>query len=589
MTNQQKYHKLNQHRAGGAPTGVRAKLTLAAAGFALVVGVVPVWSMPSAQAAGTGATTGSITVNGSGFGHGVGMSQYGAYGQAKANPTLTGAKIAGYYYAHSTVTNFPDNVPLKVNVAHARTSMTLRSTSVGTGGGGFTLQVAGAEDRWVPTTQYVTVGRTTTGVVLTVRTASDGLPVLGGELRGTSATVLWSANPTTLDVTTSATKHYRWGTLGLVGLGSAFEGVLTVDLPTYLKGVAEMPSSWPKGALQAQAVASRTYALHAYRAGTRSACGGCHLYDSTLSQVYAGWSKESELINGTAYGKLWVAAVAATQTVSYGQTVLYGGVPVDALFFSASGGRTRNSEDVWSAALPYARSVDDHWSLDKTINPSYAAWSRLASVPTLLRLFGLPDLSSVWVSARDAGGAARTVAALASNGATRSVTGNAFQAALGLPSAWVTSLGAIPLSFPVPAGLSPVYWSPGTRTVNGRRWQTTCAAYSTGARCITKIWASQYVRSGSTYVVKTGWVQNSINYFDHATPAWAGNVYATPGTRVVSGHKWRTTCSPNAAAGRRTCRAGVWASQVSRTRLPKGTYRYSTHLGWTFVSMAYLQ
>jgi len=543
------------------------------------------WAMPSAQASGTGVTTGSITVNGSGFGHGVGMSQYGAYGQAKANPLRTGAQIAGYYYTGSTVTSYPDNVPLKVNVGHARTKMAIRSTSLGTGGGGFTARVTGLADRWVPLTQYVTVGRTTTGVLLVVRNASDDKAVLGGDLRGASATVIWSARPTILDVTTSATKHYRWGTLGLVGLGSAFEGVLTVDLPSYLKGVAEMPSSWPKGALQAQAIAARTYALYHYRAGTIPSCGGCHLYDSTSSQVYTGWAKESE----PTYGAFWVAAVAATQTATTGQTILYAGVPVDAFFFSSSGGHTRNSEDVWTAVLPYARSVPDPWSVDKTINPSYAAWSRTASVPTLMGLFGLPDIVSVRVSARDVAGAATKVTAIASNGATTSVTGEKFRTTFALPSSWVTSLGVVPLSYPVPAGLSPVYWLPGTRTVNGRQWQTTCETYSTGVRCFTKIWASQYVRSGSTYVVKTGWTHNSINYFDHDGPAWAGNVYTTPGTRVVNSRTWRTTCSPNVTVGSRTCRTEIWASLVSRTRLSNGSYRYFTYQGWTFVSTSYLQ
>src|SRR5665647_443795 len=110
---------------------------------ALLAGVLGLAAMPSAQASGTGATTGTIAVNGSGFGHGVGMSQYGAYGQAKANPALTGAQIAQYYYTGSAVTSYPDNVPLKINVGHARTTMALRSTSLGTGGGGFTARVAG--------------------------------------------------------------------------------------------------------------------------------------------------------------------------------------------------------------------------------------------------------------------------------------------------------------------------------------------------------------------------------------------------------------------------------------------------------------
>ena len=551
----------------------------------LLPGMATMWAPLSAQALGTGATTGSIAVSGSGFGHGVGMSQYGTYGQAKANASLTGAQIAGYYYKGSTVSNYPDNVLLKVNVGHIRTTMALRSTPIGPGGGGFTARVAGLADRWVPTTQYVTVGRTTTGVLLVVRSAATGLPVPGGELRGASASAIWSSRPTTLDVTTSGTKHYRWGSLGLVGQGTAFEGVLTVDMHSYLKGVAEMPSSWPKGALQAQAIAARTYALYHHRAGAIASCGGCHLYDSTLSQVYTGWAKESE----PTYGAFWVAAVAATQTPTTGQTILYAGVPVDAFFFSSSGGHTRNSEDVWTATLPYARSVPDPWSLDETINPTFAAWTRTASIPTLMRLFALPDIASIQVSARDAGGAARTVTAVASTGATTSVTGEKFRATLGLPSSWVTSVGVVPLSYPVPAGMSPVYWSPGTRTVNGRLWQTTCETYSTGVRCFTKIWASQYVRSGSRYVVQIGWTHNSISYFAHDGSAWAGNVYTTPGTRVVNSRTWRTTCSPNVTIGSRTCRTDIWASLVSRTRLSNGSYRYFTYQGWTFVSMSYLQ
>ena len=572
-----------------AERGGRAR-AVALVVVALVAGIVPMWSVPVAGAAGTGATNGSIAVSGSGFGHGVGMSQYGAYGQAKANPALTGAAIAQYYYTGSKVAAFADKVPLKVNVAHAKTSLILRSTRVGTGGGGFTLRVTGAKDRWVPTTQYVTVGRSGADMLLVVRAVSGGQPVAGGTLHGASAFIIWSSRPTTLDVTTSSTKRYRWGSLAMVPRGLAFEGVLTVDLHNeYLKGVAEMPSSWPASALQAQAIVSRTYARYAY-GHPKPACGGCDLYDSTASQVYTGWAKESELINGTAYGKLWVAAVAATTpTATTGQTVLYAGVPVDAFFFSSSGGRTRNSEDVWSAALPYARSKPDPWSLNRTINPSYAAWSRSASVPTLLRLFGLPDLSSVRVSARDAGGAARTVTALASNGVTTSVTGERFRTTLGLPSSWVTALGAPPLSFPVPSGMSPVYWLPGTRTVSGRLWRTTCETYSTGARCTSSIWASQYVRSGATYVVRAGWVHNSFTYFDHSSAAWSGNVYVTPGTRSLNGRTWSTSCSPQVSIGTRTCRTQIWASLVSRTRRSDGTYRYFTYQGWAFVAMAYLQ
>ena len=570
-----------QRRGSGRRWAATALAVATLAATLTAVDVAP------ASAAGTGATSGTLTVSGSGYGHGVGLSQYGAYGQAKANPALTGAEIAAYYYAGTKVAAYTDSVPLKVDVVHGASSMGLATTAVGSGGGGLTMAVPGAPAVTVPSGGTVSLGLSSGNVLLVQRDAS-GVAVPGGTLRGASATITWASSPTTLDVSSPGkSRRYRWGSLQVAPRSGALQALLTVNLHSeYLKGIAEMPSSWPAAALQAQVIAARTYALHAYRSGLRSDCG-CHVYDSVSSQVYSGWDKEAQ----ATYGARWVDAVTATQTsATTGLTVLASGVPIDAVFFSSSGGRTRNNEDVWGgSALSYARSEPDPWSVNAAINPSYAHWTRSVSVATVLRLFGLPDLTAITVSKRDASGAAMTITATASNGVSTSISASKFRSTFGLPAAWITAFSGLPLSFPHPAGMSEVYWSPGQRTVNGRLWRTTCEKYSTGARCFTSIWATQYVRSGSGYVAKVGWVDNSINYFDHESSVWTNNVNVTPGTRVVNGRTWRTTCSPNASTGERTCRVEIWASLVSRRKLSTGRYQYYTYQGWDFIAFAHLQ
>jgi SpoIID/LytB domain protein len=207
-----------------------------------------------------------------------------------------------------------------------------------------------------------------------------------------------------------------------------------------------MPSSWPAAALQAQAVAARTYALVASASAPKASCGGCHLWDSTRSQVYTGWAKEAESSGSTRWGALWVAAVQATQTTATTSlTVLHSGRPVTTYYASSTGGRTRDSGDVWGTSLPYLASVTDPWSVDPSVNPRYARWTRTVTVPAVLKIFALPDLVSLKVTTRDASGAAKVLTATSSAGVRRTVSGNALTSGLGLPGAWITGI-AVPES-----------------------------------------------------------------------------------------------------------------------------------------------
>ncbi|HEY2142133.1 MAG TPA: SpoIID/LytB domain-containing protein [Solirubrobacteraceae bacterium] len=145
--------------------------------------------------------------------------------------------------------------------------------------------------------------------------------------------------------------HYYTGTtLGAVPRGASVRVLVgskveKLPLEQYVRGVvsAEVPSSWPMAALEAQAVASRTYAITAHAGGSRF-----DVYADTRSQVYRGVAAETSRTN---------AAVAATS----GQVVLYLGRPAITYFFASSGGQTENVEVAFpgSEPQPWLRGVAD--------------------------------------------------------------------------------------------------------------------------------------------------------------------------------------------------------------------------------------
>jgi SpoIID/LytB domain protein len=145
--------------------------------------------------------------------------------------------------------------------------------------------------------------------------------------------------------------HYYTGTtLGSVSSATVVRVLIRgkvrrIPLETYVRGVvgAEMPASWPAAALEAQAVASRTYALTDHAGGARF-----DVYADTRSQVYLGAKAATAQTN---------AAVAATA----GQVVLYGGQPAITYFFASSGGETESVQNAFpgSASEPWLQAVAD--------------------------------------------------------------------------------------------------------------------------------------------------------------------------------------------------------------------------------------
>jgi SpoIID/LytB domain protein len=195
--------------------------------------------------------------------------------------------------------------------------------------------------------------------------------------------------------------------------------VVKLALERYVRGVvaAEMPSGWPLAALEAQAIASRTYALTAHAGGSRF-----DVYSDTRSQVYLGVAAETATTN---------AAVKATA----GQIVLYAGKPVTTYFFASSGGMTENIENsfVGSTPQPWLRGVTDAYE-----DPTASSWKVSLSFHTAAaRLRGVLKGSFRGIEVLTRGVSPRIVSArvLGSRGVTN-VTGPQLAGALGLSSTW---------------------------------------------------------------------------------------------------------------------------------------------------------
>lgn len=140
-------------------------------------------------------------------------------------------------------------------------------------------------------------------------------------------------------------KWYR-GRVRVVPTADGLTAINYVDLERYLYSVvgSEMPTSWPQAALQAQAVAARSYALYKQQRAKNPLyeLGGTDAY-----QVYGGVAQEAPST---------VAAVDATA----GQVLTYSGQIIEAVFHSSSGGHTENAGEIWSSDVPYLRGVPDY-------------------------------------------------------------------------------------------------------------------------------------------------------------------------------------------------------------------------------------
>ncbi len=259
-------------------------------------------------------------VDGHGFGHGVGMSQYGAYGYATHGKGYR--FILGHYYSRTTIGTLsgPRIVRVLLDIAP--------------GDVGFSGATSACGQALDPGRDYEAhrVGST-----VKLR-SSGGRPIAacGGRLRAAGRGRIAIAGVGT----------YR-GALEVVPTESdpgSLNVVNALPVDQYVKGVIpnESPPSWPQAELRSQAVAARSFALTGSVGGN-----GFDLYNDTRSQVYEGLSSETASTN---------EAADATK----GQVVMYGGKIAETYFSACSGGHTESVQNVFfGPAIPYLVGVPD--------------------------------------------------------------------------------------------------------------------------------------------------------------------------------------------------------------------------------------
>ena len=376
----------------------RMLLALTGLGLALAVSASAGVRIPSPAPAAVTATT--FLVSGRGWGHGVGMSQYGALGYAQDGWTYD--QILGHFYTGAELGPSPV-AGVRVLLAEAKGSVTVRSSVP------FRVRDVFGKTYALP------AGDVPLGPKL--RVAINGTPT---ELAGPILFLPGTA-PLELD------RPYR-GQIAVSVRGQKLDAVNVLGLEAYLQGVVaqEMPSAWPDEALKAQAVAARSYAL-AHRLSGKA----FDLYADVRSQVYGGIAGEHPRTT---------AAVQATK----GEVLLWEGKPIDALFHSTSGGTTLDAAEVFGTPVPYLVGVDDPHS---ALSPVHR-WGPVAVAEAALRkgLKSRAPVTSLRLT-RGPSGRVSTVQVTTPAGTTK-VTGAALRLAGGLRSTWITQLVTMSLTRP---------------------------------------------------------------------------------------------------------------------------------------------
>jgi len=441
-------------KRGAAP---RALLVTGIGGFALAMSTSAVSAAYGAAPAGSqvkplivsvaAKAPATFSVAGAGWGHGVGLSQYGAFGMAKEGHSAK--EIIEHYFTGVQAVAYPDTRELRVNIGHRLTSVRIRGVALGRGGGAMVMRLDARAGVAIPVGTNVRFKASGKRVRVTLKAGSAKAHSLGTakiarlNWAGTRSNGGAGITPSAVVIGKNGADYrwgspYRYGSVDVGNVGGKLELVNSVRIhDEYLFGIAEVPASWPNAALQAQAIAARSYALS--RKSVRPSCR-CQSDDGSgpfYDQTFVGYQRET-----SAMGSRWRAAVSATATsATTGRSALYMGDPIPAFYFSSSGGRTQNSEDVWGGKLPWARSVDDHWSLNPKYNDSgNAAWRKSLSQANLDAAFGLSHISRVVVVSRSAGGTVKSVTAYTTSGTQATISGTALVSRLGLRSKWVQTI-----------------------------------------------------------------------------------------------------------------------------------------------------
>ena len=347
-----------------------------------------------------------ITVVGDGAGHGKGLSQYGAYGAARAPHNLSGQEILDFYYPGTDRGTRGGKVAVWISgdddrdlVVRAQRGLSVRSLASGRT---WQLRQPGA-DRW-------RLEPTASGTRVSYRTHRWHV---ARTFRG-DGELFSGFGPLTLR-TPDEEVRYR-GTLRSVGSGADRRTVNVLPMEQYVRGVvpAEVSGIWPQQAMRAQAVASRTYAAYEREhSGSRS----YDLCDTAACQAYGGASAETSTST---------TAVRATAK----QVLTYGGETAFAQYSASNGGHTVDGGE------PYLPAKPDPYEGD---SEDYYGWTRSITAEQVEDVYNIDNLTDLQIRVRDDNGprGGRVTTVWLRNDDTDwegTVTGDSFRRNFGLPS-----------------------------------------------------------------------------------------------------------------------------------------------------------
>jgi peptidoglycan hydrolase-like amidase len=405
-------------------------LTATIVGLALLI-VVPAAAMPADTA---------VTIDGGGWGHGIGMPQWGAQGMAE-HGGHSYDQILAYWYegtglrpASAITPAVPDTIRVGIHYVQAATRefRPFRWLDFQPVNGPIEVCLAGEEagacsflanpgETW----RYRWFDQDGGSCVIT----RNESPVYS---HGSDCTVrlFWSDQPNTRvafpggDVgRTFARGHIAFLGPVTVNAQTGFHLNIVVPLDEYVYGIAEVPPSWHMEALKAQAVAARTYGAWKAQGGIKGNCS-CHVVWDTSDQAYRGWHHNAEAWADSSGNHRWRQAVDATA----GQVVVHpaGSSSIAQTYYSSSsGGATENVGDVWNsnqALYPYLVTKPDPWSsLYAPVTPTSATtirWRFVLSAGQIVSALaggdspafpGLTELVSMSVEERNPSGSPRRI------------------------------------------------------------------------------------------------------------------------------------------------------------------------------------
>lgn len=340
-------------------------------------------------------------IRGAGFGHGIGMSQYGAYGMAQEGWSYK--RILRHYYKGTELGEAPSR-PVRVLLQASDPYVRFRGATRANGGLRLEPRVTHVVRR-VGRGRLALFGRRgkrieTFSRPLRVHRGGRPIKLMGPAINGVNG------------------GRYRGAFELHPGSTGGVTAVNALPIDDYVQGVVagEMPSSWDHDALRAQAVAARTYALT-----TRKTGDIFDQYPDTRSQMYLGLKGET-------------AATNRAVRRSSGDVLTYRGEPATTFYFSTSGGRTENIENsfVGAPAQPWLKSVKDPYD---SISPKHRWTVRMSNRLMGARLGAPGRLKRIKVL--DRGVSPRIVRAriYGTSGSTV-LTGPEIRARLGLDDTW---------------------------------------------------------------------------------------------------------------------------------------------------------